>query len=579
MAVPIRLLMQDQPPLVTITPEATLQDAVARMLDHDFTQIPVVDGDGRPFGTVPSLVTSTSIARALLIFGTPLQSLRVRDAMVPARTLSADEDLFSKLDDLLNAYAVLVLNTDGTIAGIVTNYDTTRFFRRQSGDMLLVADVETTLKDHIRIAYGGDESDPEGPLQLAIDRLGSPMHSVREECRNAFRRFCRDRGVEATAQDVTDHVDRAFARSMGGKRFDKLTLADYIHLAARPEAWEVLGSAFSVPVGAFRVMLDGVRETRNKLMHFNPDVSTQERDRLRFCAEWFKNRPPVVRLKEPTAPAPVAAPPTEPDPGTAQGGAVEYVGDAPSDTTLGDEGAGTDDPYTALGEYLERLPKAQTREYLSFDRVEEIIAAPLPSAAREHRSWWANDEVMQRHAEHWLDAGWRTSFINMTHGEVVFARSQEREREYIRFFSELQGRLRGLEEFEPLAVSPSGANWLPLASYRGGACRLVVSFARGKRMRLECYIDSGDAARNNELFETLLLRREVLESAVGLPLEWEPLEGRRACRVAQYTHGDIVDAMESVDAQERLMQWSTQYAPRFHRALGTVLANPDSART
>src|ERR1051325_8006836 len=116
MAVSIAHLTDDQPALITISPNASLQEAVELMITHDFSQLPVVE-DGRPYGNPATFVTTSSIARAPRSLGTPLKDLRVKHATVIARTVSIDEDLFSNMDDLLDAYAVLVLHPEGSIAG------------------------------------------------------------------------------------------------------------------------------------------------------------------------------------------------------------------------------------------------------------------------------------------------------------------------------------------------------------------------------------------------------------------------------------------------------------------------------
>jgi CBS domain-containing protein len=565
MAAPIRLLMQDQPSLVTVQPDETLQEAVVRMMEHEISQLPVVDGERKPFGNPASFVTNTSIVRAVRVFGTTLEHLRVRDALVPARTLSVDEDLFSKMDDLLEAYAVLVLNPDRTIAGIVTSYDTTRYFRHRAEDMLLVEDVETTLKEHVRIAFGGDENDPGGPLQAAVNRLGSTMHSVRAECRKSFRRLCRDNQIEATDTLVAEYVDSKFERSLRERRFDKLTLYDYIELALQEEAWAVLAEPYNVQPAAFRTMLDGVRGTRNKLMHFDPGISPAERDQLRFCAAWFKNRPPVAAVNEAAEVSVRAAATVVGEPALeSEGDTAGYVADSggPGDVSSADNRGAP--AYDRLGALLSSIPEEVPRVSATFETVESMIGAPLPSAAREHRSWWANNAAIQQHSEEWLNAGWRVASINMSLQRVIFARSNERAQAFIRFFGEVQRRLQEVPGFEAPAASPDGTSWLQLAAYRDVGCTLVVSFARGRRMRLECYIDAGDAAENDRIFAVLLERREWIEAEVGQPLAWEPLGGRRACRVALYTPGSIADEPEAL---ERLTDWAVRHAPQFHAAL------------
>lgn len=54
--------------------------------------------------------------------------------------------------------------------------------------------------------------------------------------------------------------------------------------------------------------------------------------------------------------------------------------------------------------------------------------------------------------------------------------------------------------------------------------------------RVELYIDRGKDSEqeNKQIFDQLYANREAIDSAFGAPLEWERLEGRRACRI-QYT--------------------------------------------
>ena len=569
MAVSIQHLTQDQPALVTISPGATLQEAIAQMLEHDFSQLPVEE-NGRPFGKPASFVTSRSIARAIRVFGTSLDELHVRDAVEPARTVSEDEDFFSKMDDLLDSYAVLVLKPDGTFAGIVTNYDTTQYFRRRAEDMLLVEDIESTLKDHVRSAYGGDETDPSGALRTAINTLGTAQDSVRESCRKAFRSFCGRRGIQVTDEEVAECIDQRFATGKEGRQFDDLNLSDYIQLARRSEAWATLGPIFGVSSKAFCELLEGVRKTRNKLMHFRPDIDAFERDRLRFCAEWFKNHPPLladVEMAEEIRNTPDS---------TAQGDtstdALTYIVDAAVD------GGGADPStveikYAPLAAYLAQQSRRLERVALSFTDVESIIGAPLPAAAREHRSWWANDATTHVQSSHWLNVNWRVLSINMSLERVVFARAHDRERTYISFYSAVQRGLRELADFPLHDANPTGQNWLPLVRYPERGQTLVLSFARGQRLRLECYIDTGDAAENKRIFESLLKNQTLFESVVGSALEWERLETRRASRVALYTAGSIVDAPERLS---KLVEWSVQHAPRFHAAITQALSDPVS---
>ncbi len=59
--------------------------------------------------------------------------------------------------------------------------------------------------------------------------------------------------------------------------------------------------------------------------------------------------------------------------------------------------------YDGLRTYLSGRPEPQVR--LTFAEIERIIGLPLPSSARRHRAWWANERSGSHvHARSWLEA-------------------------------------------------------------------------------------------------------------------------------------------------------------------------------
>ena len=122
---------------------------------------------------------------------------------------------------------------------------------------------------------------------------------------------------------------------------------------------------------------------------------------------------------------------------------------------------------------------------------------------------------------------------------------------------------RLLERIRPVhsnwALGTGGArNWMWMtAPIRG--CGLNPVFAAKGRIRLELYIDRANPEACRAVFDALHARRAEFEAAYGRPLEWEPLEGKKACRVFEAADGDIQDeaAHEEyisffIDAGERL---------------------------
>lgn len=568
MTVLIEHLLNNKSPIISVTPTDSLEYAVSLMVEHDYTQLPVYE-NGQLIKPA-KFVTSHAITRATRIFNSGLNQLRVSDALVEARTVQIDDDLFSKMNDILLSEAVIVLNSHDEVQGILTNYDTTQYFRSRAEDLILIEDIETTLKDHLRSVLGGDEENPDSPLQQAINALSNPTDTIKEKCKNAFRRFCAQNQINPTQLETDYVIQIPFQNNRGTKKFSDLTLGDYINLALARETWDKLNPQFGIEKDAFKNMMEGVRKTRNKLMHFNPDILAVERDGLRFCANWFKNHQPPVNPeieKEIDKPAHSIQ-------------ATENVGFEPNQDELDleedntpeqeleeFESKQTDNKYAPLALYL--IKSKEDRITLSFDEIEDIIQDKLPAAAREHRSWWANDKNSHVQSKQWLKAGRRVASINFNEEKVVFANTKESGWAYIDFFSRMTQILNEKYADFPLSKSrPNGKQWHVLATLPSGHLRLIVSFASKNRLRLELYIDKGNEAENLSVFHHLKSFQNEIEQALGYELEWEELPGKKACRIAVYTQGSIKNSEEDL---ARIINWTTDKAPKFYQKLSEII--------
>ena len=93
---------------------------------------------------------------------------------------------------------------------------------------------------------------------------------------------------------------------------------------------------------------------------------------------------------------------------------------------------------------------------------------------------------------------------------------------------------------------PWNRGWLPVGQGLSGVRITLVFYAQG--LRTEFYFGSSDQRLNQSRFDAVLALREPIESAIGQPLEWEALEGRKACRIALYgPDGDITESERWAD--------------------------------
>jgi hypothetical protein len=146
--------------------------------------------------------------------------------------------------------------------------------------------------------------------------------------------------------------------------------------------------------------------------------------------------------------------------------------------------------------------------------------------------------------------------------------SETKER-YRTYFQSLIDELRETHKFTN-ARTGQPQNWYTFASENSKVYTYSTSFAKGGRVRVEVYLDTGDKARNEQVFDCLLARKQEIEAALGFELTWDRLDSRRACRIAVYRDGEIdADSETLADIKswtiQNLLRFKAVFAPEFQR--------------
>ena len=256
MLFPVEQLLKDKDELVKISREASVRDALQTMFKHDFSQLPVVDGNGNLVG----LVTEQTIISTYFHTQGRISFLdfSVDNCVTKPVTIEKDKDIFEALDRLKTYYAVLVTDKDKPI-GILTAYDTTNFFRDLTEGLIFLEDIELTLRQYIEEVI---------PSTHAMDAA-------------LVRAFGQNR------QDL----------SRPAKEYEKLDFGDHIRLIATEENWEKFVRYFS-PQDLFKNLMDQARQVRNQLVHFRGRLDPVQRDTLIRTRDWLAARPKPASLEK-----------------------------------------------------------------------------------------------------------------------------------------------------------------------------------------------------------------------------------------------------------------------------------------
>ncbi|MAT43667.1 MAG: hypothetical protein CL609_15120 [Anaerolineaceae bacterium] len=514
MPFPVEQLFDGQRKIVSVKMDDPASKAFGLMTEHDYSQLPIVDQDDHPLG----MVTYESILRGMRNFDVRIEELSVRDVKINVPTFNLEDDLFDLLDQLKLKNAVLIVDPAYCLTDIVTSYDTTEYFRERTENIMRVEDIETMIKEFIRLAFSDSKN------ELDVEALNSAIIHI---CKYKLN------GAKTLS-------------------FEELTLSDYINLFLYHKTWNVLEPVFNKSNRFLRNLLDSVRKTRNDLAHFRNEITIEQQDKLIHCSAWLSDH---LEEWENSREALLFSELINQESKTEQ----------KSDSRLSSR-------YDLLADYLLEQPGSIDRLKLSFDEIEVIIGGALPASAYHHRTWWANDAIGHTQANSWLEVGWRTSYVNLSEKHVTFVRIKDREKAYINFFSELLKELSKNTGFPLRTVSPDGTNWMVvsiLPSNGQGFASFTFSFSRNKQFRVELYIDTYEQKSSKKVFDILQKNKEKYEKELG-EISWERINDKRASRIAIYHNGQITDSKETL---ADLRSWAAVMMVRFYEVFAADVKN------
>jgi CBS domain-containing protein len=223
--------------LVVVSNDAPLTKAITLMLQYDFSQLPVMQGER----DVKGVITWKSIGLKLAM-GQKCTS--VGDCREEIRIIDSNRTLFEAIPTIVDFGYTLVRNQqDRRITGIITASDLSLQFQALSEPFLLLREIEL----HIRRILG--KKITESDFQL-LETAGVSNRKVRQ--------------------------------------IEELSLGQYIRLFQHPDVWTKL--ALSIDSVEFIQLLDQVREIRNEVMHFDRDPMTKDQlDTLKRATRFMQH--------------------------------------------------------------------------------------------------------------------------------------------------------------------------------------------------------------------------------------------------------------------------------------------------
>jgi CBS domain-containing protein len=465
MLFPVSQLLQNKEAVLTIQRDTKVRDALSLMVENDFSQLPIVDEKGKLVGiaTEKSIIGTYFHTTGMV----SILDLNVGHCQTKPYTIQKDADIFEVLDLLKNTYAIVVVDHDRPI-GILTDYDTTHFFRDLSEGLILVEDIEVTLRHYIEATHPNEHS-----LDTALMR--------------AFR---------AHRQDPTRPA----------KEYTDLSFGDHIQLITAEDNWERF-SAYFEPKEMFLQLMNQVGQIRNQLAHFRGRIEPIQYNALLRARDWLSSRskPIGARAKE-IHRSDIHVPLAKDNEG-------KY--DALQKWLQEQKEAGVTSLRIGFEEIEEILqdslpPSARTHRSWWANEYSSHVQA----MAWLRSGWLVDDadlekgEIIFRQSVSALYPQFFTTMLNQL--KETRPGLTQASRVSTQNWLALSGGRTGFSFI-----------WsLPKEGVGGGA------------LRVELWIDVGDKVRNKDLFESLKSREKEIESQISIQLNWERLEARKGSRIS-----------------------------------------------
>lgn len=220
----VRMLDAANRTVVAVNPQDPIQTAITLMLAHDFSQLAVMTNSRELKGAISWKSIGGRLSQKKVLN-------EVQNAMEPASEVLDTASLFEATKRIIDHDYVFVRSADRQISGIVTATDLSERFQSLSEPFLLLGRIENQIRKLIQASFDADT------IQAACD----------------------DNDPERKAK-----VTRA----------TQLTFGEYQRMFEKEENWEKLN--FIACRKTFCHELDEIRIVRNDIMHFHPDVGSDD---------------------------------------------------------------------------------------------------------------------------------------------------------------------------------------------------------------------------------------------------------------------------------------------------------------
>lgn len=283
---------------VLVVPESTQAwDAIERMIDDDFSQVPALDEGG----AVTGVFSWKSFGKRVLdLRGHKLDAtdLCVRDCMEDAVFIGPDTYIDTdKATDWSQVDYVLVGSPDRVI-GVLSVADVFGRLNDFAEAFVLLYEVELDIRDMIAEVLSPEE----------IESVCRDFTQSTPPLREMVERICAEYGGVVTPERLDPIVaDLTPKNSRPIRSLEELSFSHYLEIICSKKRWPSFEPLFLSPRELVQADMKQVNDLRNIVFHFRRQITTRDTDRMRRFRDKLRGDWHRFRMRRDASVAPADA--------------------------------------------------------------------------------------------------------------------------------------------------------------------------------------------------------------------------------------------------------------------------------
>ena len=291
------LLPVDQQ-VLTVPDDTLAADALERMVDTGYSQLPVTNADGHIIG-IFSWQSFGKRVSELHVANVNVAGLMVKDTDLEKARFIAPETYIDTETDWSEIDHVLVGSRE-KLLGVLTIADVLGRLNDFAEAFVLLFEIEHEIRDLFVDVYPGDE------LSKVFEGLSNPSDRPEESAANGLRSLIEgeaavitDKKVAKTIQFATNLPQRA-SQPRPISNLEDFTFSQYREVIFNKSNWPRFEAVFESPRELLNADFEKINELRNVVFHFRRGITPKDTDRLRRFRDKLRYNRDLFNAKQET---------------------------------------------------------------------------------------------------------------------------------------------------------------------------------------------------------------------------------------------------------------------------------------